>query len=350
VSGTDEPLHLAAPGASTALGRCAWSSAAAVRAAVSLFAEHPLALDTEGVPVRLAAAGWLDPELEGSARFEALLLPAIAQSLTALEIPAARLALALALPEPRPGVPELLSKDLLKAVAREFPDRFGVTATFANGHAAGFAALEAARRKLVRNELDACVVAGVDSYNTIEALEWLEDRDQLHGAGPMNNAWGLIPGEAAGTIVLLRASALERNGLEPLGMLLGIGTGVEPNPNMSDRVCLGEGLTKALDAALAHRPGDRRVTDIYCDMNGEPFRGDEYGFATLRVGEAFEDASGFVAPADCWGDVGAAGAPLHLGLACIAAFKHYARGSLALAWASSESGARAAALIGTRAG
>ena len=58
-----------------------------------------------------------------------------------------------------------------------------------------------------------------------------------------------------------------------------------------------------------------------------------------------ESASEFVAPADCWGDVGAAGATLHLMLAAIAAHKLYARGRLAFVWGSAEGGERGAALL-----
>ena len=86
---------------------------------------------------------------------------------------------------------------------------------------------------------------------------------------------------------------------------------------------------------------------MYCDLNGEPYRADEFGFAALRTKESFESASDFVAPADCWGDVAAAGGPLHAMLAVAAASKGYAKGELAFAWASSEPGERAAALFAT---
>jgi len=83
-------------------------------------------------------------------------------------------------------------------------------------------------------------------------------------------------------------------------------------------------------------------------MNGEPYRADEFGFTALRTKEHFESLSDFQAPADCWGDVAAAGALLHLGLACVAAYKQYARGPYAFAWASAEMGERAAALLACR--
>ena len=85
---------------------------------------------------------------------------------------------------------------------------------------------------------------------------------------------------------------------------------------------------RAFDRGQAHQDGDSlhrrrpdagvprgaagacrraKVSDVYCDLNGEPYRADEFGFAALRTKEHFASASDFVAPADCWGDVAAAG-------------------------------------------
>lgn len=80
-------------------------------------------------------------------------------------------------------------------------------------------------------------------------------------------------------------------------------------------------------------------------MNGETYRADEFGFAALRTRERFRSATDFVAPADCWGDIGAAGMPLHSALALIANRKRYGKGPISLVWASSESGERGAVLL-----
>jgi 3-oxoacyl-[acyl-carrier-protein] synthase-1 len=80
-------------------------------------------------------------------------------------------------------------------------------------------------------------------------------------------------------------------------------------------------------------------------MNGEAYRADEYGFTIVRTSQHFASAGDFLAPADCWGDVGAATGPLLLALAVIAARKSYAPGPHALLWTSSEGGERSAALI-----
>lgn len=346
-----QPVYAVCLGASTPVGRCAWSSAAAVRGGISGFGQHPYMIDTAGEPMRVARAPWLDIGVTGVDRFEALLFPAIDQALEpilARPQVALNIAIALGLPAPRPGLPEDLPKELIRRCARKHSGTFRAAASFPVGHAGGLIALDAAARKLAKGELDACVVAGVDSYIEPETLEWLEASDQLHGAGPLNNAWGFIPGEAAGSVLLMGGEAIRRLQLEPLAQVLGVGTGFEPKRIKTEAVCIGEGLTETFRIALANLPDGARVTDVYCDMNGEPYRADEYGFTCLRTKEAFAAVSEFVAPADCWGDVAAAGGPLHVGLAVVAGAKSYANGAHAFVWASSEGGERGAAMLSVR--
>src|SRR5262245_28258168 len=115
--------YIVALGASTAVGRDAPSSAAAVRAGITGFTDHPYMIDTAGESMRAAIAPWLDIGLAGSDRFEALLLPAIAEALSVLPSPPAspsRCAIALALPSPRPGLAEDIGADLTARVMRHY--------------------------------------------------------------------------------------------------------------------------------------------------------------------------------------------------------------------------------------
>ena len=345
-----ERVFVVGMGASTPVGRGAWESAAAVRAGISGFTEHPHMIDTAGQPMRAAIAPWLDVSLLGAGRFEALLLPAIDEAIAAVPTPtpsAARWALALGLPSPRPGLEDDIARQLTKRIAQRHRSTFSSAAVFEAGHAAGLIGLQAAFAKLGQGALDACVVAGVDSWLQPETLEWLERNDQLHGAGPLNNAWGFIPGEAGAALLLVTERAMHAMGAEPLARVVGVGTSHEPNRIKTQTVCIGEGLTAAFRDALAAVPKGVRISDIYCDLNGEPYRADEFGFTVLRTKEHFESASDFVAPADCWGDVAAAGGLLHVMLACAAGYKSYARGELAFVWSSAEMGERAAALLST---
>jgi 3-oxoacyl-[acyl-carrier-protein] synthase I len=356
-----ERIVIVAMGANTPVGRDAWSSAAAVRAGISGFAEHSYLVDAVGEPLRLVMAPWLTADLSGADRLQALLLPALEQALHPVltappGTPPLKIALALGLPSPRPGVTDNLGAEMLHRVLSPEITRcapfFSSWAPFTTGHAAGLMALDAAVTKLKRSAtdpgaVDACVVAGVESYIHPETLEWLEKCDQIHSAGPLNNAWGFIPGEASGALLLMRESVAQQRRMPVLGTVLGCGVAHEPKHIKTETVCLGEGLTQAFRTALATLPAGQQVTDIYCDMNGEPYRGDEFGFTALRTKEHFMNISDFWTPADCWGDVAAAAGVLHVILSLIAGAKSYAQGDLAFVWASAELGERAAALIAT---
>lgn len=340
------PAYVIGLGASTPLGRDAWSTAAAVRAGIAGFAEHPYAVDSIGEPVRVAIAPWLDVVLTDWERGAALLFPAIDAALDVIgNAGGLQAALALGLPAPRPGLTAGFARDLTASTLARFGGAFAAVATFPHGHAAGVIALDAALKTMATGRFDACVIAAVDSYLDEETLRWLEASDQLHRAGPLNNAWGFTPGEAAAAVLLAAPHVVEQRGYEALAGVYGVGLGIESNCIKTETVCVGQGLTDAFRAALRYLPEGRTVTDVYCDLNGEPYRADEYAFASLRVKERLEAASEFVAPADCWGDVGAAGGVLHLQLAAIAGAKGYARGTAALVSGSSESGERGAALV-----
>ncbi|HEY1399196.1 beta-ketoacyl synthase N-terminal-like domain-containing protein, partial [Roseateles sp.] len=251
---------------------------------------------------------------------------------------------AVAWPPARPGGADG-EAGAIEAVRKLCRDRLGARLgpfqLFASGHAGGFEALDQARVWLRAGQVDAVVVAGVDSYLAPETLEWLEAEEQLHGAGPLNNAWGFIPGEAAGALLVAPAAASSGGWAD----VLAVGLGRESKLNKSGEVCIGEGLTQALRRALDEVPGEGVIDNVVCDMNGEAYRADEYGFCGLRVRDRLRDPTDFLAPADCWGDVGAAGLPLHLLLAASAGRKGHAKGPLTLLWGSSDGGGRGAAVI-----
>lgn len=339
-------------GASTAVGRTVWASAAATRAGLCGFSEHPFMIDSVGEPMRVARAPWIDIDLQGVERYTELLFPAIDEALGFVRnreaLKGARLGLAVALPPVRPGRPPDLGEELSAAIAERYAGVVARTLTFDVGHAAGHVALDAAMRSLAAASTDLCLVCGADSYLAPETLQWIEASDQLHGAGPLNNAWGFIPGEAAGALLVTTSRFAERVDTEVLGDVVAVGLGREANLIKTDGVCLGEGLTAAFRTALSALAPEDRIHNVFCDLNGETYRADEYGFTALRAKERFRAATDFVAPADVWGDIGAAGVPLHVSLAVICQRKRYGMGPLSMVWASSESGERGAAVIRAR--
>lgn len=343
------PMQIIGLGASTPIGRTIWTSAAAARAGICGFYEHPFMIDTAGEPMRVARAPWLDVSITGADRFCALLFPALDEALLSINHvvseSSVKLGLVLALPPPRPGQPQELSEAILTAVKARYGEAFIHVRHFPVGHAGGHLGLDEANKQFSARALDACLVAGVDSYLEPETLEWLEECDQIHGAGPLNNAWGFIPGEAAGAVLMATEDFVWRHRLSTLGEVLSVGIGHETKLIKTDAVCIGEGLTQAFRGALAVLKPGELIHNVFCDMNGEKYRADEYGFSTLRTKQHFRSASDFVAYADCWGDVGAAGVPLHMAAAVISHKKRYCKGLLSFIWASSESGERGATVI-----
>jgi 3-oxoacyl-[acyl-carrier-protein] synthase-1 len=342
-----QSICIVGTGARTAVGLSAPASAAAVRAGVAVMGDHPFMIDKMGNPMVVCMDSTLSAELETIERFlELALTPAREALVPLLEKSKAppRVSVLLALPEERPGRPEYFQN--------RFTERFGSALAkeitiqqlvcYSLGHAGGLYCMEQALSLLHSGKCQFCLVGGVDSYLEPETLEWLDDLEQLHSE---TTIWGFCPGEGAGFCLLTSAQVAASLGMPIAIELLSAASAQEPNRIKTETVCIGQGLSEAFKKSLAHLPNDNQVHHTICDMNGEPYRGNEYGFAVLRSPGKFADDADFMTPADCWGDVGAASGPLFAILAMFAAKKRYAPGPNTFLWASSEGGLRGAALL-----
>ncbi len=338
-------------GACTALGETAPASAAAVRAAVANMSEWPGVFDRWGDPIVVAAAPHLDPALAGTDRFLALALPAAREAMRPLADagPAhAPVKVAVGLPEPRPGLPERLEDRISDGLARALaPQRPAEVRTVAAGHAAALGAVQRAWRALCDGDECFYLIGGVDSYLSPETLRWIDRCGRLHSD---HLSWGFCPGEAAGFLLLGSRSAALRLRLAAPADVLAAAAAEERNGVGSEAVCTGEGLAAAFRGVFAAvQDTGLKVSRSIGDLNGEPHRAEEYGFAVMRSAEGFAEGADFQTPADCWGDVGAASGPLAAMLAATAIRRGYARGPCALIWASSDGGCRGAALVASAA-
>jgi 3-oxoacyl-[acyl-carrier-protein] synthase-1 len=339
-------VHIVAVGARTPLGLTAQSSAAAVRAGIGRVAEHPSLIDRMQEPVRMAWDSQLGPEVTGPSRMIELAASAIEEVGSQLvgDFQDASIPMLLALPEERPGTASHQLREVTKEVStRTLSKVLRSAEAFPNGHAAGLLALDTAMSRIQSGQAGVCVVAGVDSYLQPDTLHWLDENRQL--ATSYNRA-ALFPGEGAGAFAVASDEAVQRHRLRSLGTVCRVGTAMEPKRIKTDTICLGEGLTAAIQKALAPlRFPEGRVNGILCDINGERYRAEEWGFALLRLSEAFVDPTDYDLPTSCWGDMGAASAPLSVVLATSAAMRRYSKGQRYLLWNSSEGGLRAAALL-----
>ncbi|MFT3775071.1 MAG: beta-ketoacyl synthase N-terminal-like domain-containing protein [Minicystis sp.] len=345
----DAAVQIAGVGAQTAIGRSAAATAAAVRAGFSDFVRQRRFRDRTGEPVVAARARWLPDDLGITERLLGLAVPAAREALENVagdrSARRVRIAIVLGFPSARPGISGDLGSSVLSGLVDALREELSrrhlevvETQCLPCGHAAGSMALESGWRRIRAGEIDCCLAGGVDSYLNAETLGWLDGCGQLHS---IENKWGLIPGEGAGFCLLGRADLVRESG----GSLVSAAVARESKLIKTRTVCTGEGLTAAFKAALGALPAGAQIDQTLCDLNGEPYRADELGFAIVRARKALRDPSALLVPASSWGDVGAASGPLFAALAVEAGRRGVAKGSSVLLSTSSELGERAVAVL-----
>ncbi len=341
-------VTIVATGARTPLGFQAAPSAAAIRAGISAIKDHPFMIDRTGEPMPGAIDSFLDPALFGPDRFIALAETALKETCAPLALsmrPLLKLPLYLGLPEIRPGFTVKDAQMIQSRLANVegLPLDISDLKVFTKGHAAGLLALAAANEQIQKGVIEACLVGGVESYFQPDTMEWLNENRQLAGADARS---AFVPGEGAGFCLVMGTKACKRWGLPVLARVVSIGVENETKLIKTSDICLGEGMTAAVRNAVKPLSlPEERINHITCDINGERYRGEEWGFVCLRLSQYFDDPTAYLSPADRWGDMGAASGPLFVMLACQAAVRGYAKGPRVLLWTSSEGGLRTAAVL-----
>ncbi len=339
-------MIVAGLGAATALGKRHTTSVAASRAGIRAATQHASMVDQRGAPVVTAPARWLHDDLAGIDRWVALARPAAAEAVTMGQGVLRRLgrpALVLGLPDDRPGRPQGLDDAIVTTVLQAIPQDVRPTAVemVRTGSSASTMALQAAWDLLQRGDARCVLVGGVDSLIDADAVEWLDEHDVLHHPA---TAWGVVPAEAAG-FVLLVADPEGRGPADRVAVrILATGSSsqaVEHPPTIRT----GHDLTAAFHHALAPLGPQQTVGRVLCDMAGDPFMADEYGFSVMRCAERFEDASRLCTPGDRWGHVGAAAGVLLLAVAYSGWHRGYEHVEHQLSWTGSWAGHRSAALL-----
>jgi len=321
------------------------TTAAAVWAGISRLQWQPTELDPFGDPVRGAMDGKLDPAVKGWQRLVLLatspLLEVGAKLATTASWPYP-VEVVLVLPEPRPGWAPTDAERVVGALGSLTVPRIGPLRVRmgAQGHAGVLAELHSAAQRIAAGSLDLCIVGGVDSYFEPDTILWLQRNGQL---AMEDIPIGFSPGEAAGFLALASPDALRVLRASPLATIVGAHTAQELRLIKTDAINLGKGLTAAVAGASAGLPAG--VETIYCDINGERYRSEEWGFVTLALPHVCCDPSKYELPSAAWGDVGAASGALFTMLAVAGWQRRHAVGPYALLWAGSEAGLRAAVVL-----
>jgi 3-oxoacyl-[acyl-carrier-protein] synthase-1 len=325
------------------VGLTAASACAALRAGISGFAD--LEYDSEEeLPVIGAAVPGLDRRLGRVPRLVELLARALAECLAGspgLRTEQVPLLAGLAEPD-RPGGPAGRAAAIIPEVETRLGRKFHrrLSEPLARGHTAVFASFQRARELLLRGDIPACLVAGVDSYLNAISLDWLHQAQRLKTEGNSN---GVIPGEAAAAVLLQRRPPAPP--MAPVAVL-GLGFAVEKVHVLSEEPFLGLGLAEAARAALAEaRLGLHEIHFRLSDVTGESYGFKEQALLLPRVMRERVAEFPIWHCADSIGDVGAAVGACLLVHAFQAFSKGYAPGDRAVGCTSSVPGERAVAIF-----
>lgn len=242
----------------------------------------------------------------------------------------------LAAPEPLFNHDDPVDEPFLSRLFDEYKTRIDPTTSkvFSSGRAAGLIALHEAMDCMQAHALDHLILAGVDSYD--QALLTSLDADGRVMADNVKE--GFHPGEAAAALLLSRrpdesnerAVHIHRPGLAD-----------EEGHRYSQAPYRGDGLSTAVRQAFEQAP-IQNTQSVWSTLNGERFAVKEWDVASIRNTQHFSYDFTTYHPAEHFGDIGAASAPVLLGLAAIGLMKGYVKGP-SLIWCASETAARSAA-------
>ncbi len=333
----DKTICIVRCAAATPVGTTARMSGLMVLADIVRFLSHPECKDADGRPVILGLASYLDELYTGTDRMILLLESALAEMRQFFhenlpEVLEHNLPVFLGTPEIRPGFDKYAIKQIKERLNESNMH------VLPQGHASGIMAIEKAGDYL-KSEGAFCLAGGVDSYCNPVTLAWLNAQDRLKLSG---NRFGFIPGEASGLLFLTTKSTARQYNLPILATIVATATENEENTITKDKISKGRALSRAMAEVLEFLPRDQKISRIFCDLNGEQYRSDEYGYACLNNGKYFNfDKDNLTVPSASWGDIGAATSPNLINLA-ITSIKH---DSYNLVWTSSDSGKRSTLLL-----
>ena len=334
-------MYLTACGLVTPVGLSFPSATAAMRGGITAFAEVPYH-DSLGKPVIGAEIPGVADGWRGAERLSRLLATAVMECLERADLkdPASTPIVINLAEQEAPGRPASWTRQIPLLLAERLGFRFHARSCVLREGRAGAAQALAIARQLFAEGFRRCVVAGVDSLISVEALRALAVAERLKTEA---NPDGLIPGEAACALMI---DAAPHTPDQPPAEVAGIGFGQEQVLPENDDPVLGLGLAAAIKGALHEASLD--VADAACrisDVTGEKYYFLETNYALGRLLRRRKPDFPLWHPMDSIGDSGAAAGFCVLAIAMAALVKGYAPGPILLCQMSAESGRRAAVVI-----
>ncbi len=257
-----------------------------------------------------------------------------------------RTALLVCVSRERAEEPSGWDEQLAWALPRMIPEASGLPLDPARisvshaGHAGVLIAVRQAMAALDARQVDRAIVLGVDSLVGEEDAAWFAAEGRLKLP---DQPVGLMPGQAAGAVLLEPERAGRRPGAPALATIADVAVAPVRPFRADDLDSDGAAVARAILAARGGLPGPFA---LYADQNGETWRAREWGMALTRLAGANAAEDLLVSlPAFELGDTGAASGAIAIALAVRSFVRRYARAPRALVCSRSERDHVAAARI-----
>jgi len=204
------------------------------------------------------------------------------------------------------------------------------------GRAGGALAVGEAVREVQSGNADFVLAGGVDSYFDLKLLAELDFQKRTQGE---THPDGFVPAEGAAFVLVTTPAAAKRAGLTTSHKIFPAAKGFEVGHLASKETYSGEGLSEAIRDFFKENPIAEPIAEVYASMNGERHWAKEWGTANMRYRSKLENAK-LNLPAEFFGDVGAAFAPVATAVA-IQRLKNGFCNAPVLLYGSSDLGDRA---------
>lgn len=179
-----------------------------------------------------------------------------------------------------------------------------------SGRAGGIQAIKLAFEYFSKTGKDYVLVGGIDTYIDPYVLGTLDRDDRVLAQNIMD---GFVPSEAAAFILFVSERAVRNLQTRSSNIVFLPGMSEEAGHRYSEEPYRGDGLANAFKVAIEN--ADIHAANyVYASMNGENFCAKEYAVACSRNRTCLGDSMQIEHPADCLGDIGAAFAPVMLGI------------------------------------
>jgi 3-oxoacyl-[acyl-carrier-protein] synthase-1 len=338
------PLTVHGYGAVTCVGLDAMTSCAAIRAGVSGFREAVLGLPPAEPQIIAAIPAHWRLKRNRRAGLVNLASRGIREAIRDEQPSPAVTQILLVSPEhyrDPDGTPE--PHWWIRAVERSLGIKFHPgSSVVTGGPAAMMEALLVARERLTEGRISHCIVGGVDSLINSSDMTRLAAAGRLKAS---DNPQGIVPGEAA--CFLLLSARTQGMRCRPIAQILGVGVATESDTALGSRFSVGNGLTRALQSAVADSGLDESAIGfVVSTFNGERYGAWELMMGRPRFYRTRREQLPVIYPAMSLGETGAASPAITIMMAALAIGREYAPAPIAACEAASDEGLRGACLIG----